>query len=321
MHRSIFTLILGVAWATSSLAEVQRQFAPVYYDTDHPGVFAISGTIGADAAAQFDQAIAAFGAPDVLSLVSAEGDPTAALAIAERVRARGIDTHIQSGEQCLSAFALIFFGGAVRNAEGDLGLHQLTAPAGGTDPFDYTSNTILPALTALSVPSPLLVALLRTPPEEMYLVSEDEKTRFGLIQTAVPDAPAETSPERRAVQFLADYFFDWSKPTATALEIVRGLFAERVDFYGKSRSYAEVIEEKRSFTRTWPERDYSLLGDTVSVSCAGSQCYLSGQYIWQVRNPANGSRRSGLADVTMTLRQSATGFLIVAEDGKVLRRD
>ncbi|MEZ5769848.1 MAG: hypothetical protein R3D80_21025 [Paracoccaceae bacterium] len=190
-----------------------------------------------------------------------------------------------------------------------------------------SASYIVAALADFDVPSDLLVSMLRTPSDEMYIVPNREKIRYGLIQTAEPARAPEpvpqksASPETRAVQFLDAYFRAWSRPNAEAIPAVNGLYAEWVDFYGENRGFDEIWVEKADFTRIWPERRYTLLGNSVSVSCNRPICYVSGEYEWRVSNPADGTRRSGLADVRMTLRETAKGFVILAENGDVLRRD
>ncbi|MCB1331248.1 MAG: hypothetical protein KDK28_18145 [Maritimibacter sp.] len=327
MTRFRRALAVFLVWATAASGEVSEKYAPIYFDTDYPGVFAIAGQIGPNTALKFEEAIAAFGPPQVLSLASPGGIVSEALLIARRVRALGVDTHIQTEEACLSACSLILFGGMVRNAQGDLGVHQLSVATNDPGAIQDSASYIVAALADFDVPSDLLVAMLRTPSDEMYIVPTREKIRYGLMQTAEPARRPEpvpstvTSPEQRAVAFLADYYRNWSLPNAQAIPAVNRLFAEWVDFYGEIRSFDEIWSERADFTRIWPERLYQLLGDTVSASCAPPVCYVHGQYQWDVRNREDGSHRSGLASVTMTLRETAAGFVIVAESGEVLRRD
>jgi len=327
MKSTLSAGVVGVVFAAAANAEVERKFAPIYFDSDYPGVFALAGTIDHNAALKFEEAVVAFGTPKVLSLASPGGIVSEALLIARRVHGLGINTHIQTGKECLSACSLIFFGGTVRNAQGHLGVHQLSTASGDPGAIQDSASYIVAALADFDVPSDLLVSMLRTPSDEMYIVPEREKIEFGLMQTAEPARPPEPVPqagvalEHRAVAFLNDYYRAWSMPNSTAIPTVNNMFAESVDFYGKHRSFDEIWAERAELFQLWPERLYALQGETVSASCNPPYCYVSGEYTWQVHNPGTGARRSGLANVRVTLRETAVGFRIVAEDGRVLRRD
>jgi len=316
------TVLAAAAWA-----EVETRYAPVYFDTDYPGVLAIKGKIDRNTALKFQEAVSDFGKPQVLSLSSPGGIVSEALLIARSVHDMGVNTHIQSGEQCLSACSLIFFGGVVRNAQGDLGVHQLSSSSGDAGQIQDSASYIVAALADFDVPSDLLVSMLRTPSDQMYIVPLKEKIEYGLMQTAAPARPPEpvpdhaVSPERKAVAFVSEHYQAWSMPNGSALPRVTGMYAEWVDFYGAQRSYDEIYAEKAEFATRWPERHYALMGDTVSASCAPPNCYVSGQYRWDVRVPSSGERRGGTATINMTLREVAGGFRIVAEDGRVVSRN
>lgn len=126
----------------------------------------------------------------LVTLDSSGGSVADALAIGRTIRAAGYDTEVADGAVCMSACPYILAGGTERRvAEGGVvGVHQ----------HDFGENTILPAfmairdlqrgqagvmdyLTEMGVDLRLMSHALRTPPEEINILTPDLMTELRLV--------------------------------------------------------------------------------------------------------------------------------------------
>jgi len=141
---------------------------------------------GARFAAYLDGRAAPLG---TVALHSPGGSVADALAIGRRIRAEGLATRIEPGAACFSACPYMLAGGTERTV-GDgarVGVHQ----------HIFGENTVLPAflavdgiqrgqadvmayLDAMGVSPLLMEKAMRTPPEDIYILLEDELTGFAL---------------------------------------------------------------------------------------------------------------------------------------------
>ncbi|MTE00788.1 hypothetical protein GIY56_10840 [Paracoccus sp. YIM 132242] len=125
-----------------------------------------------------------------VSLDSSGGSVGDALAIGRTIRAAGYDTEVADGAVCLSACPYILAGGTNRQVAptGVVGVHQ----------HDFGKNTILPAFMAIrdvqrgqagvmdyladmGVDLRLMSYALRTPPEEINILTPDVMADLGLV--------------------------------------------------------------------------------------------------------------------------------------------
>lgn len=130
---------------------------------------------------------------DQVSLDSSGGSVSDALAIGRAIRGAGYDTIVESGAVCLSACPYLLAGGVERrSADGAvIGVHQ----------HYFGENTILPAfmairdlqraqasvldyLSEMGIDLRLMSLALRTPPEEINVLTSDQLSQFGLTNGA-----------------------------------------------------------------------------------------------------------------------------------------
>ena len=155
------------------------------------GVIRIAGQIAPGDAGRFATWLDQNRPPQTLvSLDSSGGSVGDALAIGRAIRAAGYDTEVANGAICLSACPYILAGGAKRHVAptGVVGVHQ----------HDFGENTILPAfmavrdvqrgqagvmdyLTEMGVDLRLMSYALRTPPEEINVLTPDMMTELRLV--------------------------------------------------------------------------------------------------------------------------------------------
>ncbi|EAR51597.1 hypothetical protein OG2516_01721 [Oceanicola granulosus HTCC2516] len=128
--------------------------------------------------------------PELVYLNSPGGSVVDALAIGRALRDLGAETRMTEADICLSACPYMLAGGAVRAVEDGamVGVHQ----------HYFGENTALPAFLAvediqrgqgavmayldeMGIDPRLMQPALVTPPDEIYLLTQDELAQYGLV--------------------------------------------------------------------------------------------------------------------------------------------
>lgn len=165
-------------------------------------VVVLSGSIDLDSPENFRKALAAAGEVKTVVLSSPGGLVVSALDIAATVKRRNILTFIEEQQNCASACSIIFFAGQQRVALGKLGVHQMSAPGGGSIAgLQFVLADVLSAFDAFDVDDRVMQKMLRTPAENMYYFTTAEKNAWGidnftaqaprLVQSSFSDFPPE----------------------------------------------------------------------------------------------------------------------------------
>ena len=139
----------------------------------------------------------------IVIMGSAGGNLYEGLQMGSILRDKGISTYVPPGVNCESSCANMFFGGAKRKAEGQLGVHQfyssdgsMNAPLGVAEAAaQYTMAEVIGIMNELETPPFVYEKMLGT--TEMHYFSEEEKRRLDLD-------PAE--PKFLALQVQANSF-------------------------------------------------------------------------------------------------------------------
>jgi hypothetical protein len=101
------------------------------------------------------------------------------------------------------------------------------------------------------------------------------------------------------------------------------LLAAHVDYYGKKQvARAEIVRDKLRYYAAWPDRTYTLLPETLSVSPASNRpggWNVEFQYTFRVSGQKGERRGRGVARLGL-VPTAGGGFLIASEDGSVLER-
>lgn len=202
MRLPAFTLLLlalltNVATVMAVKAE-DRAFGPFIVRESDANTIEFGGVIEATSVQDINNAIAS--RPDATLLVlNGEGsDIDAALTIAERVRAAGLDTFIPPGAYCHGSCAIVFLGGRERMAEGDLGFASV-APADGAD-SPLSIAEVVNRLAAIDVSTTIVGKLLGVAPESVTLLSRDEKLAEGFLPQGIADADTSSRGPRPSSQ-------------------------------------------------------------------------------------------------------------------------
>lgn len=109
----------------------------------------------------------------------------------------------------------------------------------------------------------------------------------------------------------------WSKDQGVNSGNVARIYAERVIYYGKPMSQAEVLRDKLRYIAVWPRRNYRIVPGTASATCArhASACRVSGIMQW-TRRSRTGKLSIGRARLILVL--NATGRKVFRESAIIL---
>ena len=174
-----------MALAVPVNAETER-FGPFVYDPQSPKDLKLDGQIDLRSALNFRRAFDAHPEIERLYLDSVGGSVQIALLIADDVQRAGISTFIESNAECYSACAFIFFAGKIRQVDGRLGVHQVSAASERVDSQNLQINLsdIVEALNKYGVDPEVLEYMLRTPADEIYIFTGQEIARLNLNRTS-----------------------------------------------------------------------------------------------------------------------------------------
>jgi hypothetical protein len=128
----------------------------------------------------FDRALAARPGAKVVALNSPGGSVDSALQMAREVHKRGMRTYVPRDMGCYSACAYVFLAGLDRQADGELGVHQISADVADLVLAQTTLGDVLDALKEYGVDQQVISHMLRTPPDDMYVFNSDELEEFGI---------------------------------------------------------------------------------------------------------------------------------------------
>ncbi len=333
----------GIVFAMAGHAEAAMTFVEREFESGT--VIVASGAIEfADSLASFE-ALARQGRARVVTFDSPGGSPYKAMDLGRLIRLYGLGTVQIRSNECASACALAFMGGTTRMAmAGSIGVHRSSF----TDPSSLATDDAVSSVQQLTAeiigymnemgvdPSVLQLALQYGSNDIRYL-SSSEMQRFRVVTaegnwqadqspplapaqpgpSANADAPYASSDEQRARAFLDASMLTWSSDNRQAIAFVGSAYADPVTFYGKVRSRASVVAEKRKFAERWPIRRYAARPGSVTVHCANGLCTISSLVDWYAHSDERGKTSSGAAQFEL-IWDAATGQ-IVSESGRVLK--
>lgn len=158
-----------------------------------PEVILLSADITETTAADFERALADRPGARIVALNSPGGSVDAALKVATEINRRGLTTFVPRDMGCYSACAYIFFAGAGRQVEGELGVHQISADVADLVLAQTTLGDVLDALQQFGVRQRVISHMLRTPPDDMYVFSTDELGELGILSGEPIDVTLATA--------------------------------------------------------------------------------------------------------------------------------
>lgn len=158
---------------------------------DQSDVIALDGAIGRDTLRDFKRAVAERPWARVVLLDSPGGRVDEALTLAQEIEKRGMSTAIPRGMGCYSACAYVFFAGRDHVVGGRLGVHQISASGEGDLAGTVAYFTKVHAeMKRLEVPDGVIKAMLKTPPNDVYVFSDAEIAAMSINRSSGDDSLA-----------------------------------------------------------------------------------------------------------------------------------
>lgn len=147
---------------------------------DQPDLIVLNADITDQTPTEFDRALAARPEVRIVALNSPGGSVDSALKMADEIHKRGLTTFVPRDMGCYSACAYVFFAGIDRQAEGELGVHQISSEIADLVLAQTTLGDVLDAMQSFGVHQQVISHMLRTPPDDMYVFSPAELIEFGI---------------------------------------------------------------------------------------------------------------------------------------------
>lgn len=272
---------------TLSNATALRRFGAFTLPETKPYAIQLNDEIGNSTARDFEKALAARPEAQVLLLNSPGGYVDTALVIANEVRQRAMTTIVPAGSGCYSACAYIFFAGATRQVDGELGVHQISTQVADLVYAQTTLSDILDALDQYGVQQAIISHMLRTPPEKMYVFTRTEIVEWninlgGPVQLAdigsdLPvDIPLDPNPQTDGGAYVHLAQFSSRAEAERSLETARSRWGGII---GEASPVIEPVTKgsKQSFRVSVPTRSLeSANAMCAAIKSSGGGCYVTG---------------------------------------------
>lgn len=149
----------------------------------------LTGVIAPGDADRFDTWLQTHDMPAIVTLQSTGGSVQDALAIGKRLRQDAANTQVTAGNVCLSACPYLFAAGTERQAHKDayIGVHQhyfgenIALPAFlAVEDIQRGQGEVMGYLDDMGIDLRLMQPALLTPPEDIYVLTPDELTKYNL---------------------------------------------------------------------------------------------------------------------------------------------
>jgi hypothetical protein len=159
---------------TGGLSTEGEWIGAFFLPANDPMTIYLDGRIEEGAALDFERALAHRPGTDLVYLVSSGGRVDEALLIANEIAQADIATAVPTGRRCYSACAFVFFAGSTRAAHGAVGVHQISGPDLDVSSALVSVAGVLDVLSAFNVSQRIISAMLRTPPNGIHILDQEE---------------------------------------------------------------------------------------------------------------------------------------------------
>jgi len=183
------------AMPSAALAERITDYAPFVYDTEAATVLYLEGDINSQTDFRLGRALHAFPEVETLVLSSRGGTVYDGLSMSTTIREYGLKTHIPADGECYSACAYMFFAGVERGSEGKLGVHRLAGLGDDITFGQEVLSEVFASLYSYGVPFEIVLKMLQTPPERMFIYQPQELAALNLLGPVGANPTPQTAPQ------------------------------------------------------------------------------------------------------------------------------
>jgi len=270
----------------------------------------------------------------VVIFQSPGGNLLAGIEIGKAIRLKGFSTVVPDGVQCASACALAWLGGRRRflSDTARVGFHAAYIKAEGQAAVSSAGNALVGAyLNQLGLPSPAIVYITGTPPDEIQWLNFADARRYGIdvqrLNLTARQAPPPNSSSRDLFSGLTssvrkelfEFVDATNQSNDLSLSYLEGKYPAQVNYYGKMLSKESVLNDKKTFFKKWPARNYSIRPSSVTVTCeTEKRCKTEGIVDWEASGSILNSKGAAALSLMWILQDSA--WKISSETSQVLDR-
>src|SRR5262249_37908332 len=149
------------------------------------------------------------------------------------------------------------------------GFHAAYIRADGQAAVSSAGNALVGAyLNQLGLPASAIIYITGTPPDAMQWLNFADATRYGIdVQNfdvaARQTPPLDTSPRgsfSEQMSSVKNELFEFVNATNRSndlsLSYLERKYPDQVNYYGKVLSKNSVLNDKRTFFKKWPSRNY-----------------------------------------------------------------
>lgn len=187
--RLLLAVILPLALSASPGLSAEKVFGPFSVSDTAPDVIVLNGEIDIGSALNFRRALQAAPNAKLLTLNSPGGTVQMALLIADDVHQRGLSTYIAKQSGCHSACAFVFLAGIERQADGALGVHQISSESGDLVSAQLSISDILDVLNRFGTPVEVMTWMFKTTPNDMHVFTAEEIASYKINRKRHEPAP------------------------------------------------------------------------------------------------------------------------------------
>lgn len=289
----------------------------------------------------------------VIILNSPGGIAQVGIDIGRAIRMRDFKTWVPSGSSCASACGMIWLGGRTRfvGKSGRVGFHSVYRYENGARVEVGSGNAVFGAyLSQLGLSEKAIRYLASAEPRSMNWLTPELADVLGITMAiyepespsivsrpSPPPADHSVSPaqaptpsvqvsslEAKSREFVNAINYLISGPDQKLLPILNGIYADQVDYFGKSLQRDEVVAQINAFVVRWPSRSYSSRPDKLKIICDDQilRCSAEGLVDFDARSFDRNQRSYGVAtfEYLLEFKAGLKWPVIVKEGGKVMQR-
>jgi hypothetical protein len=312
----------------------------IVHTQDEPDLITVVGDFAVgdekkfiDVALTSQNALVAFQSPG--------GSLIAGIEIGKAIHLKGFATLVPENIQCASACALAWLGGRIRfmSNTAQVGFHAAYTRDEALSAVSAAGNALVGAyLNQLGLPSSAIVYITSAPPEGMQWLNFADAQRVGIdvksanltadnnAQGPETSAPARsTKPEPAVSSFPTiksvtyDFITRSNRHNDEVLLFLQDEYGDQISYYGKASTKASVLADKSAFFQKWPNRNYSIRPNSISVGCENDRtCKVDGVVDWIVWG--HGKTSTGSATLSLVWSADSGKWRIVSENSRVINR-
>lgn len=144
----------------------------------------------------------------------------------------------------------------------------------------------------------------------------------GILSSSSAMALPLSEMRQQSVHIAERYLQIWSSSNAAAVTGVPYMYGPSVQFYGRTYTQAQLIDEKQRAVRQWPNRRYVHRPGTMQVTCNAAQqkCAVQSVIDFDVANPSRYTHKNGSAKFELGISFAGRQPRILYEGGSLGRK-